>query len=121
MTKKIVSELIIGLILAILIISFLDPFMIWMPSQFVMMFLFGLVVVYGSYAIFLWREKAHDEREEWHRLLASRYSWLAGSLVLIIAVIVEGLEHDVDPWLLYSLLVMVLVKIVVRIYGVIKN
>ncbi|MFA6466990.1 MAG: hypothetical protein WCV71_03965 [Patescibacteria group bacterium] len=120
MTKKIFKEIIISLVLVVLIISFLDPFMLWMPSQILMMVLFGLVVVYIIYTVFLWREQAKDEREELHRLLASRYSWLAGSIVLIAAVIVQGLKHDIDPWILYSLLVMVLVKTISRIYGSFK-
>lgn len=62
-----------------------------------------------------------DERENYHRLSTSRNAWLAGSGVLIIGLITQALAHSIDPWLVYTLVIMILVKVISRIYQSQKN
>lgn len=121
MTKKIINEISVTLILALLIIILLDLFPFWMPGPVAMIVLLALVLVYIVYAVFMWREKSQDEREDYHKLVASRRAWLSGSSVLIVAVLVQGINHDIDPWILYALLAMIIAKSITHIKDSIKN
>lgn len=121
MKKTITQEIIPSLILIVLVLSFVDPLHIWMPSHTEMLSLFVLVIVYIIYAVFMWRESAKDERENLHRLMASRNAWLAGNTVLVVAIVVQSIDYTIDPWLLFALVSSVLAKSITRIYGSIKN
>lgn len=121
MKNKLLAETLVSLALIILMVSFLDPWQLWMPSQLAMMFLLFLIILYVIFAIFVWREKSQDERETLHKLMASRTAWLVGSLVLIVGLVVQALRHEIDPWILYALLAMVLAKSLSRLHKSIKN
>ena len=77
----------------------------------------ALVGAFGLMAVFILRERARDEREESHRALAGRIAFLAGASVLIIAIVLQGLHGEVDPWLATALGAMILSKIGVRAYS----
>ncbi len=111
------GELIISLILVALTILFLNPLQkIWMPTMFMSMILGVFVIVFILFAAFLWKESHGDEREERHRLMAGRIGFLSGAGILVIGIIVQSLQHTLDPWLLVSLCAMVLAKLIARIY-----
>lgn len=69
-----------------------------------------LLAGFVAFALWVWREGSNDEREELHRMMAGRASYLVGSGVLIAGIIVESLAGDVDRWLVYALIGMVLTK-----------
>lgn len=79
------------------------------------------IILFAGFAIFIWREKDGDERENLHRALAGRWAFLAGSGVLVLGIVVEELNHGLDYWLVWALLAMVLAKIVGIIYKRHKN
>jgi membrane protein implicated in regulation of membrane protease activity len=62
-------------------------------------------------ALWVWREYSTDEREDRHRMAVGRTAYLAGSGVLVVAIVVQSVDGAVDPWLLAALAVMVLVKV----------
>ena len=114
------GEIIISILLILLLGLLLNPSMFFMPESFDMMLLVGIVVVFLTFSLVLWKERALDERENLHRLNAGRLSFFAGSLVLIIGVILQALRHEIDPWLIYGLIAMIVGKIASRIYSQIK-
>lgn len=67
--------------------------------------------------LLFFKEQASDEREELHRYIASRYGYLAGSLVLLIGIVVETAHNRFNEWLVLTLLVMIFTKIASRIYA----
>lgn len=117
MIKTVIIEtvLVIGLI-ALLALLF-DPFGVYMNYKGYI-FLSGLIAgVYFILLSFIWGEGVHDERESEHRFFASRYAYLAGSLVLIVGIVFQSRTMHVDPWLPAALSLMFLAKLVSRIYS----
>ena len=117
MKNNFLQEIIISSTLIILLILFLNPFNFWMPSILLMMMVLGLVVMFGMFASFIWRENSRDEREGLHKMMAGRIAFLAGTASLVIGIIVQSFRHELDFWLVFTLGVMVLAKIVGLIYS----
>lgn len=74
------------------------------------------VVLFLAYASTIWKESVRDEREDHHRLMASRFGYLVGAGALVIAAIVQLFQHDLNPWVIYVLVAMISSKIVARMY-----
>jgi hypothetical protein len=83
-----------------------------MPSMAQMVVLVGLLLVFTIFASFVWKERPRDERELLHRALAGRLAFLAGAITLMAAITAQALQHQVDHWLVATLAVMVIVKLV---------
>lgn len=116
MKNEFINEVLVGIILLVLALGILNPFGIWMPGEVEMTVLFLTVVVFAIFAVFVWREKAQDEREEHLRMVASRLSWLTGSGVLLLALVVQGFAHSIDSWIVYALIAMIATKVIARVY-----
>lgn len=108
------------IILAILLVIFLtllsDSFMLWMPTMMTMSILLVVVVIMSIWSGFIMKEQAVDERELIHRMNAGRVAYLSGTALLTLALIVQGLNHHIDPWIAYTLSIMVISKLIARIY-----
>jgi len=115
------NEIIAALVLILLVGALLNPFGWFMPSPVVMMLILGLVVVFILFTAFVWKERARDERELLHRTIAGRVAFLSGVSVLVLGIIIEGLNHNVDVWLVLTLTVMIFAKIITSIYNNLKN
>lgn len=92
-----------------------------MPKNTDMMLVLGLIVSFLVFAATIWKESPADERENLHRLNAGRMSFLIGSVVLVVGIAVQAMEHNIDPWLVYALIAMVAGKIISRIISQWKN
>ena len=118
MKKQYLGEILLSIVLIVLAIGLLDPFMLLMPGEMAMTVMLLLVLLFVIYTVFFWKERVQDEREEMHRLLVGRLAWLSGSSILILGIVWQGfIIHKVDPWLVLALSVMVLTKMLGRIYG----
>lgn len=116
------SELIISLVLLILLGLFLSPSsMALMPTTMGSMLIIIFILAFIVFANMVWKEKANDEREELHKLNAGRISFLVGTTILVIGVIIQTLNHNIDPWLFATLAGMVLAKATSRVYSQIKQ
>lgn len=114
--KAYVSEIIVAVLIVVFLGLLTAPFG-FMPSMGLMVVLAGLAVAVAVFGIFLLRERANDEREGLHRLIADRFAFLAGGGVLTLGVILQSLRHDLDPWLSGALASTVLVKVIGLIYS----
>lgn len=114
--KKYKSLLDIVLLLGLGIITFLAvaPEAIVMPSALQMIILAFVLVLVSGFLIFLWREQPEDERELHNQALASRWAYIIGSIVLIVALLIQSLKHDIDSAIPIALLAMIATKIVVQ-------
>jgi hypothetical protein len=121
MKNKLVGEILISAVFVILLFSFIDPLDILMPEKMhpfmVAMLLLLLIVFVG----FLWKEIPGDEREQFHKYIASRFAYLAVIATLVIGVIVQSLYHKIDPWLIIAVCIIILAKIIGLIYGYFKH
>ena len=118
MKNNIYTEIIISLVLVVLAVLLLDKFHYWMPGMTAMAIIGLLFVVFTTFAIFVLREKAQDEREMSHRMVAGRVAFLVGSTILTLGIITQALDgRGVDAWLVLALIGMVLSKLIARIYA----
>lgn len=115
-----IKELFISVVFLLLLIFFLNPLNIFMPSELVMLLTLTLVVLFIIFAVFIFKEKAADEREVLHRYIANRYAYLLGSGTLVLAIVVQEMQHRLDPWIVIALTVMVFAKIVGLLYSRMK-
>lgn len=93
-----------------------DPFMLWMPAEAQMAALLGAAVLACVWAGFVMYERSHDEREALHKMHAGRIAYLSGIAVLTVALIVQGFNHAIDPWISAALGAMVVSKLMARFY-----
>ena len=117
MKNKFITEISIAAVLIVLLILLLDPFMYLMTSPMQMLTLALILIIFVSFCAFVWREKPNDERETLHKQIASRFAYLSGASVLIIGVIYQSLNHILDPWIVFALIVMILAKIAGSLYA----
>jgi hypothetical protein len=117
MKSNFIQETSIAAILIVLLLIILNPFKIWMPNMIHIMMLVAALVVFAAFATFVLREKTIDERDGIHKMFAGRLAFLAGSAVLIIGIILQEVHGSVDVWLIYTLVAMIVVKLMSRIYS----
>ena len=100
-----------------LLVLLSDPFMLWMPAKAQMMTLLGAAVLVCVWAGFIMYERTDDEREVLHKMHAGRIAYLSGIAILSLALIFQGLAHAIDPWISAALGVMVISKLLARLYS----
>lgn len=110
--REIGTETVISIVLLISIFFLFDPFRLLVGDVLRMCFTILTVIFTGLLAGAVWREKTNDERESAHRMLASRAGFIAGIIMLSIAIVVQMLQHALDGWLVASLGIMVIAKLV---------
>ncbi len=115
------KEIILSILILILLGYFLKPVLMPMSSMMEMAAGTTLVLLFALLAGVLLRERAGDEREELHRMFADRFGFLAGAGTLAIITAIQSFRHNVDPWLVGALGVMILAKMVGLVYGGIKK
>ncbi len=115
--KNNLKEVSVASSLILLSVLLVNPFHLWMPDIFIMCVLFVVLILFVLFASFILREKIVDERDDQHRTLAGRNAFLAGSAVLIIAIVVQEYMESLDPWLVFILVVMLLTKIGTRMWS----
>jgi hypothetical protein len=112
--KNNLKETIVTVALIAVAILLLNPFHFWMPDMMVMSMLAITLALFGIFASFILRERSVDEREDQHKSLAGRNAFLAGSGILTLGIVIQGYTHTVDPWLVFTLIGMVAVKLITR-------
>ena len=111
-----IKEVLVITVVCIVFFLLLNPFGWWMPSMMLAGLLIVALVVFGFFAVFAVKEKARDERESHHKVVAGRTAFIAGTTILALAMIVQSLHHDVDPWLFITFIVMIAAKLATRSY-----
>ena len=114
-------EVTVALVLIALLFLFLSPIDLLMPMTTGAMSVLLVSVVFLVFSALVFREQAKDERENVLKMNAGRISFLAGSIIAVIGILFQSSTHDVDPWLVYTLIGMVLVKTITRVYYSLKS
>ncbi|MES2668580.1 MAG: hypothetical protein V4644_02745 [Patescibacteria group bacterium] len=99
----------------------LNPFGLWMDPMMHTLVLGAFIAFSGAFLALFTREVGGDERESTHRTLAGRAAFIAGTVVLLAGIFVQATAGVVDPWLIYALCAMVIVKLFVRVYCAYRN
>lgn len=85
-----------------------------MSSSLQMLLLAIVLSLVATFLVLFWREQPDDEREMHNQALASRFAYTVGSLVLIGALIVQSLNHNLDSAVPIALLAMIATKVIVQ-------
>jgi uncharacterized membrane protein len=113
-SKQNISEWLLGAATIIALVLLINPFNIIMTSVFSLTLIMILAVALIAFAVFVWHEKPRDEREALHGLKAGHISYFIGGGVLVLAIIVQVIQHDLDKWLAAALGAMVITKLAVN-------
>ena len=111
---KQILDIILLLGLATIALLSIAPKTFVMPSGLQMLILAIVLGLIATFLVLLWREQPDDEREMQNQALASRSAYLVGSLVLITALIMQSLKHDLDPAIPLAILAMIATKVIVQ-------
>ena len=121
MNKRFIKEGLVEAVLILILLTFLKTSSLLMPMSFDALLIIGLIIFFFLFLTLVWKEKVADERDQIHRSDAGRISFMAGSIVLLLGIVTQSLSHNIDPWLIITLIAMIFVKIAARIYSQIKN
>ena len=110
-----IKDIAVPLVLIAFLGLLLEPFG-FMPPMAVMVVLGLCVAAFVLFALFLWREKGVDEREQAHIYKADRFAYILGTLVLVVAIVFQSLAHMLSPWLVVALIAMITAKAIALIY-----
>lgn len=117
----IIGEVVLSVIFIILLLMKVDPFDLLMPNHLQMFILGLLVAAFGLYAGALFRQRIRDEREGLHLHRASRFAYIGGVTLLVAGITVQSFEGSLDPWLVYILAGMVIIKLAILVWSRIRN
>ncbi len=113
-------------ILLLIGVSLLAAFIFFTKEDFMPMAeilsICGFLALYTVALSFVGEGKTIDERERQHRYLSNRAALIASTFVISLGIIIQlFVNHHLDFWLLGSLIVLNLTKIVSLIYYNYKN
>jgi hypothetical protein len=106
----------VAAVLAFFLLTLADLVPFWMPMMGEMTALLIVVILLLVWAGFVLQETAHDEREVLLKMKSGRVAYLLGLGVLMLALIVQGFAHAIDPWIAVALAVMVIAKLATRLH-----
>lgn len=115
------GEVFVSVVFLALLALKLDPFRLLMPNHVQMVILALVVAVFGLYAGILFRQRARDEREALHVYRASRFAYISGVALLVVAIAVQSFQGGADHWLFYILGGMVIVKMAILVWSRLRN
>lgn len=111
MNKRPLFEHFLSVIIIILGILATNPFSKSMPSMLEMVLVISLAIGVIIFATLIWREKAKDEREQYHRMMADRAGFIAGSLFLAFVALWQAINHQTRYEIIWALIIMAIVKL----------
>lgn len=109
-------HIIVGSVLVFFLVTLADLVPFWMPMMGEMVALLLVSVLMLVWVGFVMQEQAQDEREVLLKMHSGRVAYLSGLGVLMVALVVQGLSHSIDPWIAGALAVMVAAKLLTRLY-----
>jgi len=115
--NKYLLEIIFSVILVIALMLCLNPFNLFMPAPIVKLLVVALLLVFGLFSVYVWKERKGDERESFHKILSGHFAFLTGSVILVIGIAVQELNGKLDPWLVIALVGMIIAKVISHIYS----
>lgn len=106
------NDVIIGVIVLLSLLLSSNVFSGFMPSSVVMLMIAVFIAAFSLFAVLIWRESPRDEREAHILLSSDRLGFLAGAIVLSLALVVTSLRHQSTNLLALTLSAMILAKLI---------
>ncbi len=114
------SEILLAIGLLLVLFLKLDPFHLFMPTATQMILLVIFAAAFALYSGAIYREKARDERESLHLYRANRMGYLVGVVSISVVIVIQDIRHELDPYLLIILALMIVVKLIALLHARIK-
>lgn len=112
------KELILTLLLIACVVLYINPMHLYMFTRMQMYILGMLVFGVALFAAFVVNERISDERERMHTDLAGRIGYTVGIIMLTIKILIDNsLGKDIDNWLVLTLLIMIVSKVLTRVWS----
>lgn len=105
-------DILLGVGLIALLVLAYNPFKLWMPEMMHIVLIGGIASVLVLFLVLVWKEKDLDERDAVNKLIAGKYAFMAGTIILAIGNIVQLLQYEMNIWLPLALAGMVITKLV---------
>ncbi|KXK26067.1 MAG: hypothetical protein TR69_WS6001001361 [candidate division WS6 bacterium OLB20] len=106
------TDIALALTLLVLLLVAYNPLQLLMPDMILIILSGAIASVLVLFVVLVWKEQDYDERDTRNRLIAGKYSFIAGTVVLAVGNIVQLLQHEMNIWLPLALAVMVITKMV---------
>ncbi len=114
--KTIIIHSSVALLISFFALALADLVPFWMPMMGEMTALLIVTVLLCVWVGLILFETVHDEREAGLRHQSGRVAYLTGISVLLLALLIQGFSHAIDPWIPVTLAVMVVAKQLTRLY-----
>ncbi len=112
------QHLLLPITVSVLALALLDPFKIFMTNGVAWTLVAGLLITTSSYGLFVFTERANDERELRIRAFADRASCMVGMLMLVITISYHLYTNGhVYPEVIFILVAMVTTKSITHWYA----
>ncbi len=106
------GDVLIGLFAVACLLLSTNLFHGFMPSSLVMILIGLFVATFALFAVLVWRENPQDEREAHMLLSADRLGFLAGAVVLMVALVIASVRHESTNVPVIALITMILTKLI---------
>lgn len=93
----------------------------WMPMPVHLLIIGVVSVLFFTAGTVVLKTISSDEREQLHRLQASQLAYLVGQAALITAIVIQSMSHQVDSWLVITVLLMMVTRSLVLIRNYYRN
>lgn len=111
------KELVLSLLLLGLGFLLINPLGMFM-SNTIHLTVYGLLLVCaGLFTGLIVHQRARDERELDHHNRAGRFGYTLGIIVLLIGITWQTVYMPYDPWLLITLIAMIIGKVGARVFN----
>lgn len=121
MKNKFIGELILSIALIALLLLFLTPLTLMMPTSMHPLMIPLLVILFVIFTAMIWKEQPGDERDQLHKFIASRFAYFAAVTTMTIGIIVQHNSGPIDPWLIIALCITLLAKLLGIFYSYLKH
>lgn len=111
---KPILDIILLVALAVLLAVTIAPKTLVMTTDMQMLILAVALALLAGFVLMVWRERPEDEREMHNQVVASRYAYVVGTSILIIALTVGSLQHNLDPFIPTTLIAMIATKLIIQ-------
>ena len=88
-----ILEIIVSFLLILALLACLNPLNLLMPPPIVMIAVVALLLIFGLFSIYIWKERKGDERETYHKILSGHFAFLTGSYYSSFAIAYQELNH----------------------------
>lgn len=121
MNKALKLETLFSFSIIVLAVVLANPFNLWMPTTLHMMLIAVLLIFFTMTAFLVLQRTPLDEREQLLSLQAYKTAYVVSTTLVVMGIVLQSLNHVVDPWLVMIFIGLVATKVVTLAVASIRN